>query len=66
MGSSRWTPFRNRSTGGDRLVQVLVLLLQIHKVGNVQEGVAFESNIDECRLHARQHARYTAFVDGAR
>src|SRR5579862_3367462 len=46
-------------------VQVFILLFEIHEIGNVQEGVAFESNVDKCRLHARQHACHSAFIDRA-
>ena len=34
------------------------------KIGDVKEGVAFEADADKSGLHARQHARHTAFVDG--
>ena len=41
-----------------------VLILQLHEVGDVEEGIAFQANIHECRLHAGQHPGYAAFVDG--
>jgi hypothetical protein len=35
------------------------------EVADVEEGVAIESDFDEGRLHAGQHARDTAFVDAS-
>jgi len=66
VGSSLRASLCNWATRGDSFIQILVLLFQIHKIGNVQEGIAFQSNVDECRLHAGKHARHTAFVDGTR
>ncbi len=43
---------------------ILIVLFQLHKVGNVEEGIALQANVNEGRLHARQHAGYAAFVDG--
>ena len=34
-------------------------------VGDVQEPVALEADVDEGRLHAGQHLRHTPFVDVA-
>jgi len=48
-----------RSDGG------LELLDSFEEVADVQESVAIEADFDEGRLHARQHARYTAFVDAS-
>jgi hypothetical protein len=50
-------------TGGNRFVEILILLLQIHKIGDVQESIAFQANIHERRLHSRQNACHTAFVN---
>jgi hypothetical protein len=52
----------NGAVGRD-LVKVL-RLFQLHKVGNVEERIAFQSNIDKGRLHSRKYAGYAAFVDG--
>jgi len=49
--------------GGDDMVQLFALFFE--KIANVQEGVAIEANLDEGRLHAWQHARYTAFVNAS-
>ena len=35
------------------------------KIGDVEEGIAFEANVDEGRLHAGKDAGDAAFVDGA-
>jgi hypothetical protein len=35
------------------------------QVGHVQEGRALEADVDEGRLHARQHARHLAEIDVA-
>ncbi len=45
---------------------VLVLVLEFQKVGDVEERIAFESDIDKCRLHAGQHAGHASFIDGTR
>ena len=37
----------------------------LHDVGDVQEGRALEPDVDERRLHARQHARHAALVEVA-
>ena len=55
-----------RPIGRDGFVQILILLFQIHKVGDIEEGVALQANIYESRLHAWQHARHTAFINGTR
>ena len=47
---------------GDDLV---VLFGVLEKVGDVQESVAFETDVDEGRLHARQHAIHAALVNSA-
>ncbi len=52
------------ASGRNRVRQILVRLLQLHKIGDVQEGVALQANVDKSRLHAGQHARHAAFVDG--
>ncbi|MGP8175911.1 MAG: hypothetical protein ACLP7O_15385 [Terracidiphilus sp.] len=65
-----------RQRGRGRLVQLedlvlhagddlVVLVVVFEKVRDVQECVAFQTDIDESRLHARQYARHSAFVDAA-
>ena len=57
---------RLRSRGGTvggNFVQ-LVLIFQLHEIGDVEEGVAFQPNVHECGLHAGQDAGYAASVDG--
>jgi len=56
---------RYPAIGGDDVGNILVVLFQLHKVGDVEEGVAFEADIDEGRLHAGQDAGYATFVDGS-
>jgi hypothetical protein len=41
-----------------------VLVLEFHEIGNIQEGVAFKTDIHESGLHAGKNAGYAAFVDG--
>ena len=36
------------------------------EIGDVQEGVPLESQINKCRLHSRQHTRDPALVNAAR
>ena len=51
-----------RAIGGN-VVQIL-RVFQLHKVGDVKEGVALQANVDKCRLHSRKHAGYASFVNG--
>jgi hypothetical protein len=53
------------AVGRDRIGQVLVVLLKLHEIRDIEESVALQSNVDESRLHARQHAGYAAFVNGS-
>ena len=55
------SPIRRHNIG-----DILVVLFQLHKVGNVEEGVAFQPDVNKGRLHARKDSGYAAFVDGAR
>ncbi len=47
----------------DRGDDVVVVFQVFKEVGDVQEGVAIEADIDEGRLHAGQHAGDAAPVD---
>ncbi len=47
---------------GDDLV---VLVVVFEEIGNIKEGVAVQADIDKGRLHARQHAGDSSFVDAA-
>ncbi len=58
------TQILHATVGGDNVGQILIVFFQFHEIRNVEEGVAFQANVDEGRLHARQHAGNTAFVDG--
>ncbi len=40
------------------------LVFQLEKVGYIEEGVAFKSYVDKCRLHAGQDARDPPVVNG--
>ena len=59
------TQVLDAAIGRDHVGQVVVMLFQLHKVGNVEEGVAFQADIDKRRLHARQNAGDAALIDGA-
>jgi len=59
------TRLGHRTIGRDRFIQVFILLFQIHEIGDVQKGVAFQSNVHKGRLHAWQHARDPAFINRA-
>ena len=48
------------------LLKVFLVFLLFEEVGDVEKGVALESDVDECRLHSRQDPGDAAFVDGAR
>ncbi len=43
----------------------LKLFFLVEEVRNVKEGVAFETNVDEGRLHSRQYAHDATFVNVA-
>jgi len=47
---------------GDNVVEFLDIFQEI---ADVQEGVAIETDLDEGRLHAGQHACDTAFVNAS-
>jgi hypothetical protein len=40
-----------------------VRILQFHEIGDVEEGIALQSNVHEGGLHARQDPGDAAFVD---
>jgi hypothetical protein len=42
---------------------VILFLVLIEEVGNIEEGVAFEADIYERRLHSREHATDAALVN---
>src|ERR1700734_2793167 len=44
--------------------QILVVLFQLHKVGNVEEGIALQADVNEGRLHSRKNAGDAALIDG--
>jgi hypothetical protein len=56
-----------RGNGGRLLVPVsVVVILEIFEnVADVQEGIAIQADIDECRLHTGKNASDSAFVDAA-
>ncbi|PYX40763.1 MAG: hypothetical protein DMG81_05225 [Acidobacteria bacterium] len=56
---------QRRPVRGDDVGEILVLFFQIHEIGNVQEGVAFQANVDEGGLHPGKHAGDAPFVDRA-
>jgi hypothetical protein len=44
----------------------LFLIFELDKVGYVEESIALQAEVDECRLHAWQNPCHTAFVNGTR
>ena len=44
---------------------LVVLFVVFEEIGDVQERVALQADVDKGRLHARQHARNPAFMDAA-
>ena len=44
---------------------VFFVACQFQKVGDVEEGIALQADVDESRLHAGQHAGHAAFVNGS-
>jgi hypothetical protein len=56
---------QRRAIGGDDFSEVVVLVLKVHEIGNVEEGIAFQANVNESGLHAGKHAGDASFVDGA-
>ena len=55
---------RHAAPGGNHVGHILIVLFQLHKVGNVEEGIALQADVDKCRLHAGQHAGNAPFIDG--
>jgi hypothetical protein len=55
----------NRAVRGNYVRDILIVLLQFHKVRNIEEGIALQANIHERGLHSRQHAGDAAFVNGS-
>jgi hypothetical protein len=45
------------------LVQILMMV--VGKVRDIEEGIAFQPQVDECRLHTGEHAGDPAFVNAA-
>ena len=48
---------------GGNFVEVLGVF-QLHEVGDVEERVALQANVDKRRLHSGKYAGYASFVDG--
>ena len=46
-------------------VSVIVILKIFENVAHVQEGIAIQADIDECRLHTGKNAGDSAFIDAA-
>src|SRR5262249_12645878 len=49
----------------DSRYDLLVLLSILEEVGNIEEGVALQTDVDEGRLHPRQNLRHLPFIDVA-
>ena len=52
-----------RGAVGGNVVQILCVF-QLHKIRDIEEGVALQADVDKGRLHSRKHAGYASFVDG--
>src|SRR5258708_17610663 len=71
LGSTCWslgshglpTQVLHLATGGHDVSPFLVVFLQFHKIGNVQEGNPLQADVDECRPHAREAPGSTALCD---
>jgi hypothetical protein len=48
------------------LLEFFLIFLFFEKIGDVKKRVAFQANVDEGRLHSREDAGDTAFVNGSR
>jgi len=69
-GNGQWRRLWNPSflqTGDDFVLgsryQLVVLLCVLEEVGNIEERVALQTDIDERRLHSRQYLRHSSFID---
>src|SRR5579862_9902538 len=51
--------------GWNDVSHILIVLFQLHKVGNVEEGITLQAYVDKSRLHAGKNPGYAAFVDGS-
>jgi len=59
------TQVRHAAGRRDDVGQIVVVLFQLHEVGDVEEGVALQADVDEGRLHAGKDASDATFVDGS-
>jgi hypothetical protein len=46
-------------------VAVIVILEIFENVADIQESISVQTDIHECRLHARENASHSAFVNAA-
>src|SRR5215469_12055995 len=44
-------------------IEVLVLVLQFHEVGNIKKGIALQADVHECGLHSGENASDASFVN---
>ena len=49
--------------GRNRFLIAVAGIFQFQKVGDIQKGIALQTNIHKRRLHAGQHARHAPFVN---
>ncbi len=47
----------------DASYDFVVFVVVFEEIGDIQKGIAIQADIDKCRLHARQNARDSAFMD---
>ena len=55
-------------TGGRGLLQLVgfFLVFELDEVGDVEERIALQAQVDKCRLHAGENPRHASVVDGTR
>src|SRR5271157_176265 len=62
----RFSLSRQRGRGRISVSLTVIIILEVFEnVADIQEGVAIQANIHECRLHARQNARDFSLIDAA-
>jgi hypothetical protein len=55
-----------RVSGGMGVIVTMIVVFEIFEdIADVQESVAIQADVDECRLHAWEDASNLAFVDAA-
>ncbi len=63
LGLRLWLITLGHRAIGRYFVQIL-RVFQLHKVGDIEERVALQANVDKGRLHSGEDASNAAFIDG--